>query len=152
MLKNESSKPKLLYLKAQKLSIFAMKRSVTQKIAILKGLINWYWQAIKVIIFSHSNDDNFRKSKIFLVPLNRFFELLMNAVHIVWNGIGRLKPYLGLMERFSRWIKCFKFQHKVTLSGSEKFEVIWLKENVKIFILVKWDNFPSFHNQKRFFN
>ena len=45
--------------------------------------------AIKVMIFSHSNDYNFGKSKRFLVSLNWFFEFLMNVVHMIWNGIGR---------------------------------------------------------------
>ena len=91
MLKNESSyksvanaKPKLWQLKAQKLSIFAMKWGATQKLAVLNNKLRLTGDyAIKVMIFSHSNDNNFGKSKRFLVSLNRFFEFLMNVVHMI---------------------------------------------------------------------
>ena len=123
MLKNESSykslaktELKLSYLKAQKMPIFAMKRSATQKFAVSKGLMNWHWHVImlsKSWFLAIATITILENQKDFwYIPLNRFFGFLMNLVHMIpmkwnqqWKSYSTLKPYLGLMERFSGWIK-----------------------------------------------
>ena len=54
------------------------------------------------------------------------------AVKILLN----FKTLSRVNRKVFKMDQMFKFQYKVTLSASEKFEVIWLKENFKIFISV----------------
>ena len=93
MLKNESSYKsvvkafnKVIALESSKIAYFCHETECHPNIcSILNGLINLQTcdYAIKVMIFSHSNDKNSRKSKRFLVLFNRFFGFFMNPVHTI---------------------------------------------------------------------